>query len=112
MDTDERRTQIADDLRKLGDAIKLNDEIPVHDFGPIEFLYCVIEGDHDEREARFNAHADDMQQIATEMGLGFAYTSSTDKAGDEHHRATLTMPNKQVAYRVSWIERNGGTENG
>lgn len=110
MDTYERRTQIADDLRKLGDAIRLNDEIPVHDFGPMQFVYCVIDGDHDEREARFNAHADDMQQIATEMGLGFEYTSIVDNHGDEHHRATLTMPNKQVTYRVMWIERKAQAE--
>jgi len=107
MDTYERRTQVADDLRKLGDVIRLNAEIPVHEFGPIDIMYCVIDGDHDEREARFNAHADDMQQIATEMGLDFAYASSVDKEGDTHHRATLTMPNEQVTYRVTWIERKG-----
>lgn len=105
MDTYERRTKVADDLRKLGDAIRLNAEIPVHEFGTLDIMYCVIEGDHDEREARFNAHADDMQQIAAEMGFGFVYASSVDKEGDTHHRATLTMPNEQVTYRVTWIER-------
>jgi hypothetical protein len=110
MDTYERRTQIADDLRKLGDAIRLNPEIPVHDFGPLELMHCVIEGDHDEREARFNAHAEEMSQIAAEMGLSFTYESSTDEHSDEHHRATLTMPHGQVTYRVTWIERKASTD--
>lgn len=105
MDTYERRTRIGYDLKRLGDVLWLNPEIPVHDAGTLDIMYCVIEGDHDEQEARFNAYADDMQQIATEMGLGFAYASSTDKRGDTHHRATLTMPNEQVTYRVTWIER-------
>jgi hypothetical protein len=102
--------EIADDLRRLGDVIRLNAEVPVHDFGPIDIMYCVIEGDHDEREARFNAHADDMQQIAIEMGLGFVYASSIDDEGDTHHRATLIMPNKQVTYRVTWIDREAKTD--
>jgi hypothetical protein len=110
MDSYEGRTEIADDLRRLGDVIRLNDEIPVHEFGPVDIMYCVIEGDHDEREARFNAHADDMQRIAAEMGLGFTYASSIDDHGDEHHRATLTMPNKQVTYRVTWIDRKVQTD--
>jgi len=105
MDTDERRTQVADDLRKLGDVIRLNAEIPVHEFGPIDIMYCVIDGDHDEREARFNAHTEDMAQVATEMRLDFTYTATVDTIGDTHHRSTLTMPNKQVTYRVMWIER-------
>lgn len=102
MDNHERRTQIADDLRKLGDAIKLNAELPVHDFGALDIMYCVIDGDRDEREARFNAHAEDMQQIAVEMGFGFTYTSNADNT---HHRATLTMPHGHVTYRVTWIDR-------
>jgi hypothetical protein len=39
------------------------------------------------------------------MGFGFAYMTAVDNHGDTHHRATLTMPNKRVTYRVTWIER-------
>ena len=105
MDTDERRTKIADDLRKLGDVIRLNAPIPIDEFGPLQIMHCVIEGDHDEREARFNAHTEDMAQVATEMRLDFTYTATVDTIGDTHHRSTLIMPHGEITYRVMWIER-------
>jgi hypothetical protein len=106
MDDYERRSQISDDLRKLGDVLRLNPEIPLHEFGTIDIMHCVIDGDRDKREALFNAHAEDMQQIAVEMGLSFTYTSSADTKRDAtHHRATLAMPNGRVTYRVTWIDR-------
>lgn len=105
MNTYERRTQVADDLRKLSDTIRSHAEIPVHELGTFDIMYCVIEGAHDEREAWFNAHADDMQRIAAETGLGFMYASSIGREGGTHHRATLVMPHGKVMYTVVWIEK-------
>lgn len=80
-------------------------QIPLHEYGPLNIQFSVIEGTAAENAERFAEIAADLREIADDQSLKFSMGTTQITGPDKHHKATLVMPQGKVTYTAVWIER-------
>lgn len=80
-------------------------QLPLHEYGPLNIQFSVIEGTAADKAEQFAAIAKDMRRIATDQALKYSEGTTSITSAAKHHRATLIMPQGKVTYTAVWIER-------
>lgn len=106
---DTNHTRTGSDLEYLGDLLGSTAGIlpllPLHEYGPLNVQYSVIDGTTAEKAERFAKIAADLRTIAEDQALKYAEETTSLTSEDKHHKAALIMPQGKVMYTVVWIER-------
>lgn len=107
---DNQHTRAGNDFEYFGTLLRCwksgaEHTMPLHEYGPVNIQYSVIEGTEAERAKQFEKHAADLHMIADDQALKFSKTSTSITGPHTHHKATLFMPNGEVSYTVVWIEK-------
>lgn len=80
-------------------------QLPLHEYGPLNIQYSVIEGTPAEKAERFAQIAADLRTIADDQALKYAEETTSLTSPDKHHKAALIMPQGKVMYTAVWIEK-------
>lgn len=106
---DTHHTRTGSDFEYLGDLLGSTSgilpKIPLHEYGPLNIQYSVLEATPARCAQRFAEIAADLRAIAEDQALKYAEETTSLTSEDKHHRATLVMPQGKVIYAVVWIER-------
>lgn len=106
IDTHHTRTNI--DLAFLGELLGspgILPQLPLHEYGPLNVQYSVIDGTPAEKAERFEQISADMRTIAEDQSLKYTSHKTQLTSPDTHHTARLVMPQGKVIYSVVWIEK-------
>jgi hypothetical protein len=107
IDTHHIRT--GSDLEYFGDLIGSIasglPRLPLHEYGPLNIQYSVLDGTPAEKAARFEQISADLRTIAEDQCLKFTSRKTQLTSPDTHHVAVLAMPQGKVTYTVVWIEK-------
>lgn len=96
------------DLAYFGDLLGspgILPTIPLHEHGPLNIQYSVLEATPARCAKRFAEIAADLRAIAEDQSLKYAEETTSITSPDKHHKATLIMPQGKVMYTVLWIEK-------
>lgn len=96
----------------LGSTSGILPKLPLHEYGPLNIQFSVIEGTAAQKAERFAEIAADLRAIADDQSLKYAEETTQLTSEDKHHRAVLVMPQGKVMYTAVWIERDAQTANG
>jgi hypothetical protein len=106
---DTHHTRTGSDFEYLGDLLGSTSgilpKLPLHEYGPLNIQYSVIEGTTAQKAARFAEIAADLRAIAEDQSLKYAEEITQLTSEDKHHKAVLIMPQGKVMYSAVWIER-------
>ncbi len=106
---DTHHTRTGSDFEYLGDLLGSTSgilpKLPLHEYGPLNIQYSVIEGTTEQKAARFAEIAADLRAIAEDQSLRYAEEITQLTSEDKHHKAVLVMPQGKVMYSAVWIER-------
>lgn len=116
---DTHHTRTGRDLEYFGDLIGAMSnstptipKLPLHEYGPLNVQFSLIEGTPAQRAEQFAKIAADLRTIAEDQSLKYAEETTQLTSEDKHHRAVLTMPHGKVMYSAVWIERAVHVANG
>lgn len=105
---DTHHTRTGSDFEYLGDLLGSTScilpKIPLHEYGPLNIQYSVLEATPARCAARFAEIAADLRTIADDQSLRYAEETTSLTSPDKHHKATLIMPQGKVMYTAVWIE--------
>lgn len=109
---DTHHTRTGRDLEYFGDLIGAMSnstptipKLPLHEHGPLNIMYSLIEGTPAQKAEQFAKIAADLRAIAEDQSLKYAEETTQLTSDDKHHRAVLIMPQGKVMYSAVWIER-------
>lgn len=106
---DTHHTRTGSDFEYFGDLLGSTSgilpKIPLHEYGPLNIQYSVLEATPERCAARFAEIAADLRTIADDQSLRYAEETTSITSPDKHHKATLIMPQGKVMYTAVWIER-------
>lgn len=80
-------------------------QLPLHEYGPLNIQYSVLEGTPERGAQRFAEIAADLRTIAEDQALKYTEQTTSITGPDKHHRAMLIMPQGTVTYTAVWIEK-------